>query len=262
MPRILIGASLLFLTLSAVFGVLNNSRMQTLRTEQANALAARDASERQNKQQQDALKEKEAVIAAANVKFEESESRIANAEAELIKTQTERADLQSRLQANDTEIAELRRRLDEAAPVAGPDGVPGLSAAELQSQLEETRRQLEGAERERNLLSEQLRTVQERSEQIEQEQKQRQLAASRPGLRGTVLAVNEAYNFVVLNLGARQGIERASEMLVLRGASLIAKIRVSSVEPATAIGDIVASSLSRGVQVQPGDNVVYAGNNP
>jgi cell shape-determining protein MreC len=76
-----------------------------------------------------------------------------------------------------------------------------------------------------------------------------------------VLAVNQAYNFVVLSLGARQGVEANSEMLILRGGSFIGKIRISSVEPATAIGDIITSTLARGVQVQPGDTVVYAGNN-
>jgi cell shape-determining protein MreC len=76
-----------------------------------------------------------------------------------------------------------------------------------------------------------------------------------------VLAVNQAYNFVVLNLGGRQGVEPNTEMLVLRGGSFIGKIRISSVEPATAIGDIITSSLARGVQVQPGDTVIYAGPN-
>ena len=79
------------------------------------------------------------------------------------------------------------------------------------------------------------------------------------GVRGTVLAVNQAYNFVVLNLGGRQGVEANAEMLVLRDGTLIAKIRISSVEPSTAIGDIITSSLERGVQVQPGDIVIYAG---
>ena len=80
-----------------------------------------------------------------------------------------------------------------------------------------------------------------------------------PNVRGSVLAVNQAYNFVVLNLGGRQGLEADTEMLVLRRGALIGKIRVSSVEPATAIGDIVTNSLARGVQVQPGDIVIYAG---
>ena len=93
-----------------------------------------------------------------------------------------------------------------------------------------------------------------------QEKKRRgEGGGNRAGVRGTILAVNQAYNFVVLNLGGRQGVEPNTEMLVLRDGTLIGKIRVSSVEPSTAIGDIITSSLERGVQVQPGDIVVYAG---
>jgi hypothetical protein len=88
---------------------------------------------------------------------------------------------------------------------------------------------------------------------------QRRGPTFRPSVRGTVLAVNQAYNFVVLNLGDRQGLEPNAEMLVLRDTTIIGKIRVSSVEPSTAIGDILGNSLARGVQVQPGDTVIYAG---
>jgi len=80
-----------------------------------------------------------------------------------------------------------------------------------------------------------------------------------PGIRGKVLAVNRPYNFVVVNLGAWQGVEIKSEMLVLRGDSLIGKIQVSSVEPSTSIGDIVATRDARALQVQRGDIVIYAG---
>src|SRR5437588_11314874 len=93
------------------------------------------------------------------------------------------------------------------------------------------------------------------------DRKRREAGAGKPMVRVTVLAVNQAYNFVVLNLGGRQGVEPHSEMLVLRDGSFIGKIRISSVEPATAIGDIITSSLARGVQVQPGDIVIYAGTN-
>ena len=58
----------------------------------------------------------------------------------------------------------------------------------------------------------------------------------------------------------RQGVVPNSEMLVMREGSLIGKIRISSVEPTTSIGDIITNSLARGVQVQPGDIVIYAGN--
>ena len=106
-----------------------------------------------------------------------------------------------------------------------------------------------------------------RSAQISRSKKKRREAVResgprRTGLRGTVLAVNQAYNFVVLNLGARHGVESNAEMLVLRDGALIGKIRISSVEPATAIGDIMTNSLARGAQMQPGDNVIYAGTSP
>ena len=52
-------------------------------------------------------------------------------------------------------------------------------------------------------------------------------------------------------------------MLVLRDGALIGKIPRTSrgPNPLTAIGDIISSSLERGLQVQPGDVVVYAGSN-
>jgi cell shape-determining protein MreC len=74
-----------------------------------------------------------------------------------------------------------------------------------------------------------------------------------------ILAVNHAYNFVVLDLGGRHGVEPNTEMLVVRDGALIGKIRISSVEPATSIGDIIIGSLARGVQLQRGDIVIYGG---
>jgi len=131
------------------------------------------------------------------------------------------------------------------------------------------RRQLDGAEKEKALLAEKLQDAMKETPKAETRKKretasvQRQSSSShRAGVHGSVLAYNQAYNFVVLNLGARNGVEPNSEMLVLRDGTLIGKIRISSVEPATAIGDIMSNSLARGVQVQPGDSVIYAGTNP
>jgi len=170
--------------------------------------------------------------------------------------------LQAKLDANQNEIASLQKRVEETEKAAKPAASPAAaSTPELQAQLDDARHQLDSAEKEKAFLSEKLQTTQQRSTQPQEEKKRREAGTRKPGVRGNVLAVNQAYNFVVLNLGARQGVEPNSEMLVLREGTLIGKIRISSVEPATAIGDIITSSLARGVQVQPGDIVVYAGTN-
>lgn len=223
--------------------------------------SARQSTEQLRISREKELKGREAAVVEANAKFANIENKVASTEAELLKAQTEKNDLEATLRANETEIADLRKKIEsaEVKPAAGTAST--TSTAELQAQLDAAKKQLDAAEKERVLLADKLKVTQERSTQLETAKPHRPVIRRDPGLRGSVLAVNQAYNFVVLSLGGRQGVEPNSEMLVLRGGSFIGKIRISSVEPATAIGDIITSSLARGVQVQPGDIVVYGGSN-
>jgi hypothetical protein len=259
----LIIASVGLLAASALLAVLNLQKTGGLRTQVVASEAARQTVEQQRASREKLLKDREAAVAAASAKYGDTQNKVAGTEAELTKVMAEKNDLLAKLRANETEIADLRKRIEsgETKPVTGV--LPATSPSELQAQLEDARKQLDAAEREKVLLSDKMKVTQEKSTQLETEKKQHRPApaSNSPGIRGNVLAVNQAYNFVVLSLGARQGVEANTEMLVLRGGSFIGRIRISSVEPATAIGDIITSTLARGVQVQPGDTVVYAGNN-
>jgi predicted nucleic acid-binding Zn-ribbon protein len=268
-PKSVAGLAILLLVLAVFFGFLNTQKVKALRATVATAQAARDAAER-------GIREKLSTATSATVtkekpgKVGESENRAAKAEAELTQIQKEKADLQAKLSDNQKELAALKARMQEGEkdPSASAAGSPAATAlaADLQSQLDDLRRQLDAAEKEKAFLSEKLQDIQEHAGQPKEEKKRRETVREssprRTGLRGTVLAVNQAYNFVVLNLGARHGVESNAEMLVLREGALIGKIRISSVEPATAIGDIITNSLARGAQIQPGDNVIYAGTSP
>jgi hypothetical protein len=260
--RQLIGASITLLALSAVFGVLNLQKTRGLRAEVTQSETARQTWEQLRASRETELKGREAAVAAAQAKFGDAANKVASTEAELLKAQNEKNELQAKLQANESEIAELRKRIENAESKPLADAPPATaSAAELRAQLEQARKQLEAAEKEKVLLSDKMKVSQERSTQQETAKTHWPVTGRNPGIRGSVLAVNQAYNFVVLSLGGRQGVEPNSEMLVLRGGSFIGKIRISSVEPATAIGDIITSSLARGVQVQTGDIVIYGGSN-
>jgi predicted nucleic acid-binding Zn-ribbon protein len=268
-PGSLSGVAVIFLVLAAFFGFLNTQKVKALRANAANvqASAGGPTQARTN-----------APPRAPSAKTTEAEDRAAKAEAALSQVQKEKADLQGRLDASQQEIVALRQRAAGANNSAvGSPAAPAETAqgADLQSQLDDLRHELDGAEKEKALLAEKLQEAQQRAAQPREApkaepRKRRETAAvqresvssHRTGVHGTVLAYNQAYNFVVLNLGARNGVEPNSEMLVLRDGTLIGKIRVSSVEPATAIADIMTNSLARGVQVQPGDSVIYAGTSP
>src|SRR5437870_11444728 len=261
-PKTLLSISTIVLAFAAVFGFLNVARVKGLETNLVTTAAARDAAEQRRAAQEQRLLTHRTSPSPTATPNAEAEAKAAKAEADLAQVLKEKSDLQTKLQTTQAEVTSLQNRLQEPSPSVEATSVnPGASStAELQAQLDDTRRQLDSAERENTFLSEKLGPTRERPAQMPQlERKRREAGAAKPRVRGTVLAVNQAYNFVVLNLGGRQGLEPNSEMLVLREGILIGKIRISSVEPATAIGDVLTNSLARGVQVQPGDTVIYAG---
>jgi hypothetical protein len=272
-PKSLSGLAMIFLVLAAFFALLNGQKVKALRANAATPRAPVPAKVTAPTGGSSGAKQQEKTADA---------DRAAKAEAALAQAEKEKVDLKGKLDASQQEIAALRQRAAGAATNANPSAA-GISPApaehaqsgDLQSQVDDLRHQLEGAEQEKALLAEKLQNAQERAAQPKEAPRaearrrrettsvQREGSSShRAGVHGTVLAYNQAYNFVVLNLGARNGVESNSEMLVLRDGTLIGKIRISSVEPATAIGDIITNSLARGVQVQPGDNVIYAGTSP
>jgi len=260
-PRSLSGLAVIFLLLAALFALLNGQKVKTLR---ANAATAQPSAHGQAPVKPNAP-------TRGSSKTADVEDRATKAEAALAQAEKEKADLQGKLDASQQEIIALRRAAGEnqSSPVENAQNT------DLQSQVDDLRRQLDGAEKEKVLLAEKLQDAQERATETKavpkaEAKKRREtvstqregVSSRRAGVHGTVLASNQAYNFVVLNLGARNGVEPNSEMLVLRDGTLIGKIRVSSVEPATAIGDIITNSLARGVQVQTGDSVIYGGTSP
>jgi hypothetical protein len=101
---------------------------------------------------------------------------------------------------------------------------PGAASTnELRAQLDDASQQLDLAEREKSFLSEKVQAVTERSAHFEDEKKRCAVAHRKVGVQGKILAVNQAYNFVVLNLSGRNGVEPQSEMLVVRDGTSLEK---------------------------------------
>jgi len=248
------------MALSLLFGFLNTSKVKGLRNDIVTTTSARDLAERSRMASEKKLKAHESDFAAATSKATAAEAKAASVEADLTKAQNEKAEIEAKLQASDAQVADLQKRIADATVGGAPGSPEGISPNEMKAQLDDTKKQLEAAEQEKAVLADKVKEAQDRVSAIEAEKKRRESGINPPGVHGTILAVNQAYNFVVLSMGDRQGVVPNSEMLVMRGGALIGKIRISSVEPTTSIGDIITNSLARGVQVQPGDMVIYAGN--
>src|SRR3989449_4691450 len=125
---ILLLLSCLFLVSAAIFGLVGSYRVDVLRTDLANAIAARDVAERRRVTQETELKTRETAVAGAEAKIAEAENKATKAQTELLKLQNEKAELQSKLDASRNEIDSLQKRIGEAGPTASPSQNPDTAS--------------------------------------------------------------------------------------------------------------------------------------
>ena len=184
--------------------------------------------------------QEKAALASATAAREQATKDLAASQAALVQKESEVAQLRTELDAKNKELAE---KTTEQDPATDP-------SAELKTQLAENQQLLSAAQAKLNQAQAEL-------SDLRAKEQQRTRRAMRDGLEGRILAVNPAYNFVVLSLGDRNGVVSNSEMLIKRGNQFLGKVRVTSVEPSTSIADIVANSVPRGLAIQPGDHVIY-----
>ena len=79
---------------------------------------------------------------------------------------------------------------------------------------------------------------------------------SLPTLSTTIKTVYSSWGFVTLNGGDIQGVVPGSTLAVMRGDEMVAKLKVTTVEPNRAAADILRESVGDNVYLQAGDKVV------
>ncbi len=77
------------------------------------------------------------------------------------------------------------------------------------------------------------------------------------GLKGNVLEVGPQQDFVLLDIGAKQGVVEYGELLVRRGDKLIGKVRIVKVDENRSIGNLLGEWRQGGLAVAKGDSVLY-----
>lgn len=204
----------------------------------------------------------------------EAEKSVADLNSKIDSARSEISKLKADIQSKDSQIAGLGKEIDAAKSeletlnttvatlTAENETLKQTAAQETPVQEDEDKARIAELETLNSKLDSDLKTAQARLETLEERLAEKKRVEKLNSLSGRILAVNEAWNFVVLNLGDKNGISSNTELLVKRGSTQIGRVRITSVEPASSIADIIPGSLSRGLTIQPGDYVVtqYAAN--
>jgi len=255
MGKILLIVSLVFTLATAALGFLNQGKIATARNEAVAASSDRDKakadlakSSADLKAANTSLKTAEAEKEQLSTKATSLEGDLSKAKDDLVAATKQVTDIKGQLDTATKDLEDLKAKVatQPTTPVANNDE----ALNELKAQVEE-----------KNTLVAKLQTdleaAQQKSAELQKVDEARRRGLAVKGLEGRILAVNPAWNFVVLDLGDKNGISSNSELLVKRGTQLVGKVRVTSVEPSTSIADIVAKSVPAGTTIVPGDNVIF-----
>jgi Tfp pilus assembly protein FimV len=194
---------------------------------------------------------------------------------DLKETQTRLADTEKTLEETKTQLAATTQRADEQQKRA--DG--------LQAELTTTKQQLSTAQQDLaawRVLGIPVETVAQVIESekrfrsanaVLEEEKKIILAENKriqgildsiqrpddivpmPGVKGTILAVDPKWNFVVLDVGEKAGAKQRGIFMVSRNGKLIGKVKVATVQPDRSIANIMPGWQLE--EIMEGDQVIF-----
>lgn len=262
MVKILLIAAIVISVVTAGIGFLNqqklsgaadelNSVRSSLKNTQGELATANESLEQAQQEITELSKTKgdaSAELTAAKTQAEDAKAQVSKLEDQVKQAEEQATTLRNELQAKQTRVAELEAA--QTGAVAQP--TEQVNVEEFELRIQEQNTLIES-------LKSQLDSARSDVASLREREQQRAQQVMRQGLSGRILAVNQGWNFVVLNLGDRNGVINNAEMLVTRGDQMIGKIRITSVEPSSSIADIVVNSVPRGFNIQPGDRVIYTG---
>ncbi len=204
-------------------------------------------------------------VAKEKTDLEKAQNDARIQEKQLKDTTTELETQKSALAAQETRTRDVETKLDDitkdlANKQAEIDKYtkslpPGMTIDQVQSKLKEFEEQFTTLEQEKKVLNEQLQKLDGEKKALEEQAKNRREGKLPAGLTGHVLAVNDEWNFVVIDIGAKQGVIENVPMIVSRDGALIGKVKITSVEPSVCIADVMPE-WKQG-QIQEGDTVMF-----
>lgn len=244
MSKILLYTAIIVTLLTAGLGYWNHSCYQIILSEKREALQQQQQEIGKLNEECNSLKEK---LASQTTNEQQFQQTIADAQQARAKAEGDLAEAQKKLTAKDAELDQKNKDLatKEAtiqSLMAAPKSVPPDPAPTPSSKKKVSKNVTASEKKDPGASSPDATSA-------------ASLCAPTGAIVGKIAAINPSWNFVVLNVGENNGLTKDSEMAVTRDGRTIGKIKITSVEPLTSIGDIMPNSIAPGSAIQVGDQV-------
>jgi uncharacterized coiled-coil protein SlyX len=182
-------------------------------------------------------------------KLDETTSKLTSAESNLMAQQKKAGDLENLLKDKEAELARSKGQMDELLQKFGDQ-----DPANLLSNINDLKAKLDALEGERKILDDQLQGAKQNVAMLEDALKRKDQGTMPPGISGKIETVNRKWNFVVLNVGVKDGVVPNGVLIVYRGNNFVGKVKVVTSESSTSVADILPEWHN--ADIQSGDSVL------
>jgi hypothetical protein len=239
---ILVGAATLFFTGNV------KTKLDTVTGERDDAVKAQQAAQDAQRKAQDDAKKSKAAFETASKDLSTATNMLRDVSNEL-NTQKKRADKAS------ADLVTVTEERNQARQELNQWTALGIPVERVREALETNRR----LQTERTAMLTENKTLSRQYRETKAELDKYKVPdfdpPLPPGTKGKIVAVDPKYDFVVLDIGSNQGLLPDAKMLVNRDGRLVAKVKITRVEPNRAIANIMPEWKQD--DVLEGDQVVY-----
>ncbi|MDE1171044.1 MAG: hypothetical protein PW734_07540 [Verrucomicrobium sp.] len=244
MVRILLILAILGGIITGVFGFLTNGKKKEAELAREQAETSLSTTKTELTKTSKDLKTVQVSLTDANGKITDLTTKNQGIQAQLKDAQSKAADLETRASAAEEKANAAQAKLSDTEKQVGAEKAAVAEAKKKADDLEKKRREVEDQLQKANAEASRLKDVMERSK----------TGTLPPGIMGKIVSVNRNWNFVVLNIGEKDGLVENGELIVSRNKQVIGRVRIVSTEANTAVADIEVNTLQG--QIETGDDVL------
>lgn len=261
MIRLLLFSTIALSLASCVLAFLTKEKAAVLSDKFAAAARRADAMANENTKIKEENKTSTAKVDELNGSTQQQKQDLEKAQAALTASEAEVAKIKTELQGAAAKAGDLEKKVAEMASlprVPVPDPATEQLVAGLRSDLEKAKQSVS----EEHGKAEQ--KIRELETKLSQTMPKPVAASAKNGggkkpPTGEVVAYNEGWNFIVVNMGDKQGVTPESRLLVQRDGRIIAYLEITEVQPRFVTAGLkYPPGVSAKERVRPGDLVLFA----
>ncbi|MBK1829176.1 hypothetical protein JIN77_00420 [Verrucomicrobiaceae bacterium R5-34] len=262
MKAILYVLAIVAIAAGAWFSYDSMSKFQTLKTEREELDSqneARKSSIKKTKKEADTMVQErdnaKKALAEAIANRDNAVSNEKLAKKEAASWSSKIAGQKEKITEVESVIAKIKKEFSKLGEDIELDQVPGL-VQKLEDDLKQANKTLEELETNVEVAQKRVASSQESIQNLNSRITKRARRISGNSAQGSITAVNHDWGFVTVSVPSNMPVDATSKLTIKRGASFIGTLKINAVEGSRIIADIDYKSMSPGMVVQPGDQVV------